>query len=148
MQRRHFIYASALGATGIAAIAGWRFLNARVESAIAKVLHKQLHYLVLDPVGVEQFARDFAERKIISSMKLRDIDAAGVLYTHLGLTAHNKLLDAIHRGEDRIVTAYLISTDFFSNGADETRPVKYMGYFDPLRACGNPFARPVVIAPT
>ena len=139
MKRRVFIGAAVLG---LAAVAGWRVISGKNENAITKVLHKKLGYLILDPLGVEHFAKDFAARKIISSMKLHAIDAAGVLYTHLGLDANNKLFDAIKYGEDRIVTAYLISSDFFINGADDTRLVKYLGYFDPLRACGNPFARP------
>jgi hypothetical protein len=32
------------------------------------------------------------------------------------------------------------SSDFFKNGADESRTVRYIGNYDPLIACGNPFA--------
>jgi len=41
------------------------------------------------------------------------------------------------------VTQYLISSDFFKNGADKNRTVNYLGYYDPMVACNNPFARPV-----
>jgi hypothetical protein len=52
----------------------------------------------------------------------------------------NLLTDDIRRGEDRVVTTFLLSTDFFELGSDEARAVHYVDFFDPLR-CGNPFAR-------
>jgi hypothetical protein len=48
---------------------------------------------------------------------------------------------AIRHGEERVTTLFLLSSDFFVNGADISRPVSYVGYYDPARACGNPFAR-------
>ena len=41
---------------------------------------------------------------------------------------------------------FLLSSDFFALGADESKTVRYRGYYDPVRQvdrCGNPFARPV-----
>ncbi|MCP4039086.1 MAG: hypothetical protein GY944_28145 [bacterium] len=41
----------------------------------------------------------------------------------------------------RPYTRFLASTDFFQNGADESRPLRYVRYYDPyLSACYNPFA--------
>ena len=48
------------------------------------------------------------------------------------------------RFEDTLVSTYLLSTDFFWNGSDESRTVNYVAYYDPNRPCHNPFARPVV----
>jgi hypothetical protein len=45
---------------------------------------------------------------------------------------------------DNLTTTYLLSSDFFLNGSDESRVVRYVALFDPMRACDNPFARPVV----
>lgn len=37
-------------------------------------------------------------------------------------------------------TRFLASTDFFQNGADETRPLHYVTYYDPyVSSCYNPF---------
>jgi hypothetical protein len=36
---------------------------------------------------------------------------------------------------------FLMSTDFFLNGADETRTVRFLEFYDPYRGCRNPFAR-------
>jgi hypothetical protein len=140
MKRRYFLL-SGLGA--LCGIVGWRFLQSSDESAVIKVLHKRLNYLRLDDAGVRRFARDLMANRFLSSARLRTIDAAGLLYTGLALNAHNKLDDGIRHGEDRLVTQYLISSDFFANGADETSIVHYVGYFDPTVGCNSPFARPM-----
>jgi hypothetical protein len=140
MKRRYFLL-SGLGA--LCGVVGWRFIQSSDESAITKVLHKRLDYLRLDEAGVRRFARDLMANQFLSSGRLRVIDAAGPLYTRLALNAHNRLDDGIRHGEDRLVTQYLISSDFFANGADESRIVHYVGYFDPTAGCNSPFARPM-----
>ena len=142
MKRRYFVLS---GLAGVCGLVGWRYASSTDDDAIVKVVHKKLDYLKLDEAGVRQFARDLATAKIISSPRLRIIDAAGPLYTRSALVGNNKFDNAIRHGEDRVVTQYLLSSDFFSNGADERRTVRYLHYYDPMIACGNPFARPVII---
>lgn len=49
---------------------------------------------------------------------------------------------AFRRLEDSVVSDYLLSTDFFANGADEQRAVSYVSFYDPyVRPCSNPFNR-------
>ena len=86
-------------------------------------------------------AQDLAARHVISSSRLLVIDAAGPLYTRIALSAGNKLGNEILHGEEHVTTLYLMSSDFFKNGADENRVVQYLGYYDPLVPCNNPFAR-------
>jgi len=140
MQRRIFLISTAAAFCGAIA---WRLESGSETSAIAKVLYKRLDYLKLDDAGVRRFASDMAARKVISGLRLRVTDAAGVLYTRHSLTPDSKLGQAIRHGEDRMVTLYLMSSDFFANGANKNRTVNYLGYYDPLVACNNPFARPV-----
>jgi hypothetical protein len=139
MKRRHFLLAAALGIGGALCL---RFALSKGESAIVKTLYKKLDYLMLDGAGVRQFAHDLAAHRVISSSRLHIIDAAGPLYTHFAMPQNSKLGNLIRHGEDRVVTLYLMSSDFFKNGADESRVVQYLGYYDPLVACNNPFARP------
>ncbi len=49
---------------------------------------------------------------------------------------------------DHLATLYMLSSDFFTNGADESRTIHYVALYDPMRACGNPFARPVIVQTT
>ncbi len=66
------------------------------------------------------FARDMVARKVIASNRLHAILAAGPLYSKLALTDDNALDRSVHHGEERITTAYLLSSDFFLNGTDAT----------------------------
>ena len=140
MRRRTFLLSSAAVLGGAVA---WRFADANDQSAIAKVLYKKLPYLRLDDDGVRRFAADITAHGIVSSFRLHVIDAAGGLYTRHSLTPDSRLGRALRHGEDRVVTQYLMSSDFFINGADKRRTVRYLGYYDPMVACNNPFARPV-----
>lgn len=145
LDRRRFL---AAGMAGLAGLVAWRLIRSSDEDAIIAVLKKRLDYLILDENGLRVFARDLMAQQIIASHKLRMLDFAGPLYTQLSLAAHsNALTRAIRHGEERIVTQYLLSSDFFQNGADETREVHYYRYYDPTRTsrpCGTPFARSIM----
>jgi hypothetical protein len=149
LNRRRFLAAGLAGLTGLAGLVSWRFIRSSDEDAIIAVLRKRLDYLLLDDNGLHAFARDLAAQKIISSNKLRMLDVAGLIYTQLSITSYgNAPTRAVRHGEERIVTLYLLSSDFFPNGADETRMVRYQGCYDPIRnprPCSNLFARPIAI---
>jgi hypothetical protein len=142
MKRRYLLLSGLAAACGLA---GWRFATSSEQAAIVKVVYKKLGYLKLDAGGVQRFARDLAATQTISSARLRITDAVGPLYTGPAFSGDNKPNNAIRHGEDRVVTLYLLSSDFFKNGADQNRTVYYQHYYDPMIACGNPFARPVII---
>jgi hypothetical protein len=96
-------------------------------SPLETLLLRRLDYLNLDPDGVAEFARHFAEAE---PRDLRVLDA-----TETAAPERAAL-------EDEIVVLYLRSTDFFWNGADESRVVRFQRYYDPYSAaCTNPFAR-------
>lgn len=79
-------------------------------------LRSHFSYLALDMGGVEQYFADHQR-------------AFGPLPRHLPLSPD-------------FCTRYLMSTDFFRHGADESRLVRYVGFYDPDRtACNNPFAQ-------
>jgi len=145
-KRRQFLAAFIAGLTGLLT---WRFIGSSDENAIVAVLQKRLDYLLLDDNGLHAFARDLVAQKVMSSNKLRMLDVAGPVYTQLTVTSYGDALTrAVRHGEERIVTLYLLSSDFFLTGADETRMVRYLGYYDPIRnprPSSNPFARPITI---
>lgn len=137
MKRRTFLAAATLGAVGAVA---WRVHRSSHERAIAAILHKRLDYLRLDEAGVQRFAHDFASRDILKPRNLKTVDALWPIYRHLPVSWHYAWTTRINYAEERIVSNYLISTDFFVNGEDYTKPVMYLGYYDAMtHACGNPF---------
>lgn len=145
ISRRQFLVATV---AGLGTLAASRFVLGSEEDAIIAVLRKRLDYLLLDENGLRAYAADLVDKKIISSNRLRVVDAAGPIYANLELPSFsNPLTYELRHGEERIVSVYLLSSDFFLNGSDEARVVQYLGYYDPVnksRRCSNPFSRPQV----
>jgi hypothetical protein len=125
----------------IGGYAGWRYSFSSDEEAFVTVVRRRLDYLKLDLDGVYAYARDLAARHVISNGRLRFLNVIKPLYDHATLSPSSRFGGALRHGEERVVTNYLLSSDFLINGADESRVVRYLGYYDPLRACGNPFAQ-------
>jgi hypothetical protein len=71
----------------------------------------------------------------------------GPVYTQLSShLEHNSLAHNFKHGEERIASMYLMSTDFFQNGHDESKVVRYIEFYEPfvkIHPCSTPFARPV-----
>jgi hypothetical protein len=143
--RRHLLVVATATVVGTAGLGAWRYLYGTDESAIIAVLRKRLHYLQLDEQGLLAYAKDLVAAGIVSSGKLRLLDAARPVYTHLVPTRLSALTRELNHGEERIVSQYLLSSDFFQNGNDEKRLVRYRQYYDPIGQigpCSNPFSRP------
>jgi hypothetical protein len=139
MRRRAFVIGGIGAASGLVA---WQFAEVRDFDTIEMVVRRRLDYLKLEPEGVRRFARDLAALHVISSARMHILSGIGPVYRHFPLSSGNNVLAyKLRHGEDRIVASYLISSDFFIYGADESRVVNYLGMLDPRRPCGNPFAR-------
>ncbi len=146
-RRRFLLVAGGASLVSAAAVGGWRYVTASDADAIVAVLRRRLHFLRLEEPGLHAFATDLAARGLVSSSRLHLLGAAGPLYANLPVpSGRSTLWSGLQHGEERVVSLYLLSSDFFSNGADEMRPVAYRAFYDPLgdpRACVNPFARAV-----
>lgn len=143
MKRRIFLAAMA----GAAGTLGWRYHRSKDADGIADIVYKRLGYLQLDDAGVRQFSRDFAARRVLSSRRLRSVATLWPLYRRIAFTWNGRWADRINYAEERIVSFYLISTDFFTNGSDQSRTVHYLGFYDAmLHACANPFRRAVQVS--
>lgn len=137
-----------MGLAGLGVLgAGLRWSGASLspEDAVKTIIHKRLDYLSLDGAGVSQFAADYISAMNISNAKLRLIGVFAPIYRRLSSEPGHFLYRATRYGEERVVTRYLLSSDFFVFDADESRVVRYLAFYDPLRACGNPFRRPVLV---
>jgi hypothetical protein len=129
-------------ASAMAALFTWPVLTTTDEEVIAMVIRRRLDYLKLDTEGVAQFARDIVNKNTISPARLKMLAAITPLYMKFRLSdGENKMANLLRHGEDRIVGSYLIASDFFINGADETQEVRYLGLLNSRRPCTNPFAR-------
>jgi hypothetical protein len=131
------VVAAAVGIVGIA--------PSVTESQIVSHVRRRLSFLKLDEAGLQAFAKDqvaalLAKRPTWNRMKYHFF----ALFTN-SFTKYDRSSDRRSRMErmtDGFASTYLLSSDFFVNGADAAGLVRYLSLYDPLRACGNPFARP------
>ncbi len=142
--RRRLLLAAVVGLGGTL---GGRLALADERGAIVRVIRKRLWYLTVDEAGLQQFATALAASGTISRSKLKVIQTIGPIYGRLPDTGSDSLSTALRHGEDRIVSAFLLASDFFHNGADETKVVHYVRLYEPykyLDGCSAPFALPIV----
>jgi hypothetical protein len=135
LTRRHFL---ALIGTAVAASAGmvawYRRQSGRVFGALR-----------INEASTEQAALDEIEGKPLEQA-IKDyyhylkLDESGV---RAFVTAHQSSSNAAETGERAradTMSRYLLSTDFFRHGSDESRIVRFVAYHDPVTApCLNPF---------
>ena len=127
MTRRTFLRAAAWGGSTLTLCSlawpdsfAWFFSRSAARiAAIARSpaarLRAHFNYLDLDPAGVDLYFADCRRYQRGFSPRL---PLAADVYTR-----------------------YLLSTDFFQHGADESRRIHYVGFFDPsVTPCSNPLA--------
>jgi hypothetical protein len=148
MMNRRRVILGALGSVGVAGIGGWVLGHWGLEKEIGSVIHRRLNFLKLDVEGVRAFAKDQTaaafNKKIPSLARLRYHFLSAGAPSSKRFYRSSDQRSRVARLEDTFVSTYLLSSDFFLNGADESRTVNYVAYYDPMRACQNPFARPAV----
>jgi hypothetical protein len=76
-------------------------------------IRREFHYLQLDDGGVAAFVGEYEK--------------------------HRGPISRFRHPEDDLFDRFLLSTDFFRNGADESRPVRFVLFYDPyISPCWNP----------
>jgi hypothetical protein len=144
IKRRQFL----LGGLAVIAIAGLGvigFGRGAAEAKIATLVRRRLSFLRLEEAGLQAFAHEqvgalLAKRPTWNRMKYHFLAVFSKSFTR-----YNSSSDTRTRRErmvDNLASTYLLSSDFFLNKADASRVVQYLSLYDPLRPCGNPFARP------
>jgi len=129
------------GAGGLFGLAGLRLGLVTPESAVAIIIRRQLAYLKIDDADVERFARDYTAAGRTSRNKLRLVAAVEPLFRLLPVGGAGPA--SVRYGEERVVTEFLLSSDFFVNGGDVALPVRYLGVHEPWKpgnVCRHPFA--------
>ena len=123
-----------------------------LEARIVSIVRRRLPFLQLDQEGLHRFAKDQVtavfHKRIPTWNRLRYhfLSAMAPSFQRYYRAAETRSRAA--KVEDTLVSTYLLSSDFFINGSDETRLVRYLAYYDPFIPCGNPFARPAVDSST
>lgn len=142
MDRRRLLLGG-LGIAAVAAVGVWA-ADFATESEITSGIRRRLPFLRFDEDGLHSFAKDY----IRSMLKKRPSWYRWKYHFHSlftkatarwGMSTDTRSRRA--RLEDFFATMYLLSSDFFVTGADQSRIIRYVNLYDPMRACGNPFAR-------
>ncbi|RDV16694.1 hypothetical protein DXT99_02615 [Pontibacter diazotrophicus] len=128
MNRRLFLKLTGAGAA-LAALPGMGFMYTSYSKAARGLILQELDYLALDIKGVERFVQDYAKGKSDNYLlKVRG------LYLLRSSASKSKVVE-------ELVKDYLLATDFFRNRMDESKPVMYLGLYDPYKTpCANPFS--------
>lgn len=143
VQRRGFLFG---GLAIVAAGLGIWGLEIEGEHEIAASVRRKLSFLHLDEAGLKEFAKAqvaalAAKRPTWYRWKYHFHQLfARPAGAQWGISSDTR--SRRDRLEDYFAISYLLSSDFFTNGADESRLVKYVVLYDQTRPCGNPFARP------
>lgn len=133
--------------TGLTAITGgWFFLGVGGNDArriITAIIHKRLHYLDKDADGLRLFCEEFQKR--MSPESIEKAEWLGIfqpVYSFTNFFALMPGFKTIQDFEERVVTQYLLSSDFFVKGFNLLQQVRYLRYYDPYTSpCTNPFAK-------
>jgi hypothetical protein len=146
MKRRKFLL-TGLGLVAVVGLGGIAFGPLAAESEIVAHVRRRLSFLKLDDAGLKMYAKDqvkalLAKRPTWNRMKYHFMAAFSTSFTRYEQSSDHRT--RVQRIEDGFAATYLLSSDFFINGADPSQTVGYIAFYDPLRGCGNPFARPVI----
>ncbi len=147
MISRRRVLVGGIGVVGAVGLAGWGVGRVGLKAEIVALLKRRLDFLKLDEKGVQTFATDK-----VDAIFNKKIPTWNRLRYHFGaqLPSYSRYyrtdgLSRTARFEEGVVQLYLLSSSFFINGADESKLVEYVGYFDPTHPCQNPFAKPVIL---
>lgn len=118
-------------AAGSALFVSWR--TAKETDIVVALLRNRLRPLKVAPGIFEQFSVEYIETRKDYAGRLRLLGTVAELFS---LVTPYQMLPMGHswrRMENNIVSSFLLSTDFFQNGAKVDLPVRYLGFYDPYR---------------
>jgi hypothetical protein len=117
----------------------WRF--GKPTKIIIAILKRRVGYLKTEARSFERFATEYVDYKREYVAQLARLSVIALPFTYVTLYRWLPMGHPLRRLEDNVVTKYLLSSDFFMHGADESRTVKYLSFYEPQHVpCRNPFA--------
>ena len=141
LRRRRFLLLGAGGAAVIATGYGVaRWYRGDPKSVIVAILERRVGYLQVDHASFERFAVKYLETRNEHRRELALMALFSLPYRYVTPYPFLKQGHSLRRLESNVVSRYLLSTDFFEHGADESRSIRYVEFHDPYStACRNPF---------
>jgi hypothetical protein len=129
---------------GLAGVGILAFGRGAAEAHIVDAVRRRLSFLKLDEAGLHQFAHDqvsvlLAKRPTWNRLKYHFLNTFTKSFSKYDRS--NDKRTKSERSTDGFASTFLLSSDFFRNGADVASTVRYVQFFDPMIPCGNPFAR-------
>lgn len=141
IDRRKFIFSGFAVSLGVLAYGGYEFFTGSPDDIVVSILTRRLGYLKVSKPDFIRFAKEYVASK--NKKERRQLQLGSVISLPMRFFSPYEFLpqgNPIRRLENNVVTNFLLSTDFFLNGADESRKVTYLAFYNPLiRPCQNPF---------
>lgn len=140
--RRNFLLAC--GGVLVAGVAysaiSWR--QSKETDIVVKILHDRLGQINVSDDVFTSFAREYVEHKDEHRKQLKLLSGFADIYGIISPYSWLGMGHPLRRLENNIVSNFLLSTDFFQNGANAEKAVTYLGFYDPYkRPCTNFFAQ-------
>jgi hypothetical protein len=131
MKRRTFIAIAGVGAGLCIVPPSLYFIAPGTQEYALKLLKKELFYLKITPGSAEKYVTDYfqaVKNDMMSNLKWKTTYYLGLNY---------EKSDRIRE----LIKYFLLSTDFFINKTDESKPVNYLGLYSPYKSpVPNPYS--------
>ena len=128
-----------MSAGGFLGLIGFYAYENRYKDLIVEILQDNLTYLNLEGIDLYAFAEDFINDRGTYGVRGHFLALAYPVIRHASFLNIERA--QVERFEYRVVSRFLLSTDFFANGAIEALPIRYVAFSNPYRRpCANPFA--------
>lgn len=134
--RRHFIVA-ALSAVGLGGIYSWNRYRASRAAWVEQTVRRNLPGVTLDESSLAQFVRSVLESDLLEPQTHRVAVFAERMVPWL-TDRIPKARDGLEKLERRVLTEYLLGSNFFRVADPKQETIVYSG---PIGVCANPFAR-------
>lgn len=137
MERRKFLKIAGVGVAAVAVIPVIGYTALPFNDIAVNIILRECESLKIARIEAEKFVEDFyaqvfkgRDNKSILEFKLK-------LKSYYFANINSEQSEMVHS----LVRNFLLSSDFFRNKMDESKPVKYVYLYDPYKlACANPFS--------
>jgi hypothetical protein len=140
-RRRNFLKALIVGGFALTAAGTILWRTNQETNIIVAILENKLGKLKISDDAFLLFANEYVREKEQFKKQFTYLSLLSNIFTVMTPDALLPMNHPLKRMEDNIVSNFLLSTDFFQNGADINKKVNYLGFYDPYkRPCANFFS--------